>query len=108
MTSPKSPAEEVFEQAAERLNEPEKPKKEPPKYLKLAPPVNRAMKRAAAKQRRLQAKHFERWKQTLNDAGINWEDVLLARVAKLKEGMEFHDRTDATGGDGEAGAGTTA
>jgi hypothetical protein len=85
MTSDKSPAEAVFDELSERLAEPEKPQT---KYLKLAPPVNRAMKRAAAKQRRLRANHLETWKRQLERVGINWEDIVVERLRKAKEGIQ--------------------
>lgn len=98
MTSTSRTAEEVFEEAKERLNKPEKPKKSPPKYLKFAPPVNRAMKRAAAKAQRLRANHLETWKRQLERAGINWEDIIVERLRKAKEKIQVVDSTDTASG----------
>lgn len=89
-TTDRSPAEVTFDELSERLAEPEKPQI---KYLKMAPPVNRAMKRASAKAVRLRAKHFETWKRQLNAAQINWEDVLVERAKKLKERLQIDVRT---------------
>lgn len=69
----------LVEELAEKLT-PEPPPG--PKYISVAPLLNRATRRRMAKLQRLQVKRFEKWKRDLTAAGIDWRAVLEARKEK--------------------------
>lgn len=71
----------LVEEMAERLAE---PKSTGPKYISVAPLLNRATRRRLAKMQRARQAKFEGWKRDLTRAGIDWEAVLREREAKLQ------------------------
>lgn len=75
-------AEELVEEIAERLAQPEQTG---PTYLSVAPPTNHAMRRRAKLAKRRRERTFNRWWMRMLRLGINPEDVLAERKRKAIE-----------------------